>query len=417
MTAHDDNLLNQINRLLRERQATGDDLLDSLAEAAPQADAGFQNRLEEQLMAAQFATNTDERTSSVTINGYMTHHTSLPQSAKARSAIHIPFTLAALLLVVLLGGGLILTMQSNTPNAAIPAYVPQATPEIPSDLQPVVIALRDIRSRMYIAPQWLAVVYWPADLVPDGAYSDIESLQNTIATTDIAQYQPLTTTSTTDVLNPQNDSALVEIPLERIWSVETGVQPGMVLTLIDDRSQLTYNGRVIEVSGTTIVLSVPAHAAAAISEWSLSDRAFTFTTADSSEIPAIGEGRDASVLPAGYVAVSVQLELVNSVTFELQVDDWVQIWATMIFIDNTEDPDFQRPQVVTQQIIETAQIVYLDTEAHIITLAVRPQDATVLVWLVDADIPLTFTETEAPNEGTSEYGVSTEDKIAPNSAS
>ncbi len=394
MTERDDNLLNQINYLLHEGQATGDDLLDTLAEAAPQADAGFQNRLEEQLMATRFATSTDERTSSVTTNGYLTLNSTVPQSVKTRPAVAIPFTLAALLLVVLLGGGLILTMQSNTNYSAIPAYVPQATPDIPSDLQPVVIALRDIRSRMYITPQRLAVVYWPAELVPDGAVSDIESLENTVATTDIAQYQPLTATNTTDVLNARDGGAIVEIPIAQIWSSDTRLQAGMVVTLYDDRTQTSFSGHVIEVSGTheTLFVLVPAHDAAAVTELSLSDRSIAVAISD----------RPTVVLPDGFVAVAIPRDSVQNPESPLQEGDWIAVWATMIFIHATDDPDFQRPEVVTRAIIEAAQVVAIDNEAGFITLAVRPQDATVLVWLVDAAIPLTFIEAEAPDNSTSE---------------
>jgi hypothetical protein len=108
----------------------------------------------------------------------------------------------------------------------------------------------------------------------------------------------------------------------------------------------------------------------------------------------------ASVTPDGTVAISVPLDHITSTAFAVQDGSYVDLIATLLFVDidegtqqlvATETPD---ATPVTQRVVSNALVVHVGavppSETDVITLAVSPQDAVKLTWLVEANIPLTL---------------------------
>ncbi len=119
------------------------------------------------------------------------------------------------------------------------------------------------------------------------------------------------------------------------------------------------------------------------------------------------------LLLPGTVAVSLPLNLTTAIDYSLRVGDKVDVIAAMMYVDiddTTQMPDaiaemaLDDPQLLLQHIVKNALVVYLgdmplptsadgtpvNAATDIVTLAVSPQDATVLTWLIDANIPMTF---------------------------
>jgi Flp pilus assembly protein CpaB len=210
------------------------------------------------------------------------------------------------------------------PNDVSPAPSVEITLLPVTDLQPIVIALHDLPAQTPITAEDLAVVYWPAYIVPDGTYSDIETLlgasANVLPQRTIAQWQPLLAT----------------------------------------------------------------------------DLMF-----------ALGD-----ILPSGTVALSVPLEPSQAAMSWVQEGSTVDIYAAMLFVDI--DDQFQMldgtpapanfptpvpgeaPRLVTQRVIDDAQVIQVgsinepNAAPDVVVLAVSPQDATVLTWMVESRLPIIF---------------------------
>jgi Flp pilus assembly protein CpaB len=109
------------------------------------------------------------------------------------------------------------------------------------------------------------------------------------------------------------------------------------------------------------------------------------------------------------VAVAVAPE---SLPFDLQPGDFVDVYMRFLFVDTGEESqpgtivlpltqpvEGQTPEMVEQRILEHVEVVQVEmfstasntdaeTNPVIVTLAVSPQDALVLTWAADAQIPV-----------------------------
>lgn len=114
-------------------------------------------------------------------------------------------------------------------------------------------------------------------------------------------------------------------------------------------------------------------------------------------------------LSPGMVAASIAPE---SLPFDLQPGDYVDVYMRFLFVDTGEESqpgtihlppnqplEGQTPQVVEQRVLEHVEVVHVrlfptpsdvdvETNQVIVTLAVSPQDALVLTWAVDAEVPV-----------------------------
>ena len=118
--------------------------------------------------------------------------------------------------------------------SAAPATVATPVIEAAAHYQPVVIALQDLPHGSRIERRdLLAVIYWPADILPDGSFTDPASVVGYYVTEDIARWQPVLA-SVLSARNPMetNSSSLppgtvaVAVPLDLIESIAYGVVEG-----------------------------------------------------------------------------------------------------------------------------------------------------------------------------------------------
>jgi Flp pilus assembly protein CpaB len=114
-------------------------------------------------------------------------------------------------------------------------------------------------------------------------------------------------------------------------------------------------------------------------------------------------------LPPDKVAITMPQDGSN---LGLQVGDQVDVIATMLFVDidgtyqaiesDAPAPDTTttpQPQLVTQRVIQNAEVIAIGTLFpgefdDMITLAMSPEDATIMRWLIDEDIPFTLVPVE-----------------------
>ncbi len=115
--AHDDNLLEQIERLLADGKPTGDPLLDDLARSAPEASPEFRQQLENQVMAkVSHQYEIKRRTEQMNTGGNVIA-SQFPEriSPQKRRPIRLPFTLVAAALATIIGG-IVLFMGATPPS-------------------------------------------------------------------------------------------------------------------------------------------------------------------------------------------------------------------------------------------------------------------------------------------------------------
>ncbi|MBZ0294814.1 MAG: hypothetical protein K8L99_19785, partial [Anaerolineae bacterium] len=79
----------------------------------------------------------------------------------------------------------------------------------------------------------------------------------------------------------------------------------------------------------------------------------------------------------------------------LQAGDVVDIEVEMLFVEADEqmdqsDGESPTPQLTTERIIQNALVVGTGPDGSIVTLAVSPQDAEILVWVLEAKLPITL---------------------------
>lgn len=329
----DQQLLNQIGRLLDEGKPTGDALLDSLARTVPQARPTFQKQLEDRLTArVQPAREAEEVM--IGLNGY-TH---------TKQQSRVPVTLLVAMIVVMLVGSILIF--SRRPQLTLlaqltqtPTLSPTPVPAlIPADLRPVVIAIQNLPRGTGLGGDMafqLATVYWPSDLVPSGTYSQIADLAGLTVMEAIAQWQPIL-----------------------------------------------------------------------------------------SEKVASADAMPVATLPPDRIAVSIPVTTNVGITYGIQEGDLVDIIATILYVnlqDNSGNEGFgqlitpppaqtgvplalQLPdgaRLIQQRVIQEALVVNIgefpdEGEFPLLTLAVSPQDATTLTWLIEAHLPLQLQRVQSP---------------------
>lgn len=135
---------------------------------------------------------------------------------------------------------------------------------------------------------------------------------------------------------------------------------------------------------------------------------------------AAADSMPVATLPPDRVAVSLPLTTIVGITYEIQEGDTVDIIATMLFVDAPNDsftqlitpppaqtgvplaaqlPDGAR--LIQQRVIQGALVVSISefcdgVAGPAVTLAVSPQDATILTWLIEAQLPLQLQRAQSP---------------------
>ncbi len=276
--------------------------------------------------------------------------------------------------------------------------LPTATP-IP--MIQLVIAVQDIPRGMTIAPDAVDMRPWPEVSAPFQAITSLdEEVIGKIARTDIFREQPILTNMLVDNLsemaNVGSDAAAilpvnrvaVALPIDRLTSVAYAIQPG-------DRVDVIVSLLFVDVD---------------LGFQSREPNLFNLVSITEDET---GEGLQISVDP-------------NAIQGRFDTRPILNAGAWPVLIGPSEQP---RPRLAAQRTIQDAMVMYLgdwprdgritsetqpptptpapevDTSGRagatpaptpipprpdILTLAVSPQDAVVLTWMVEAGLPLTF---------------------------
>ncbi|MCQ3930970.1 MAG: hypothetical protein DPW16_10970 [Chloroflexi bacterium] len=224
--------------------------------------------------------------------------------------------------------GTILLNSQVTRSGTIVVLLDGTMPITPScDLCPVVMTTQAIQRGTAITEEMLSIVYWPSELVTDEIYGTIEAVVGQTALTDLRPYTPILTDY---FASESEDEGGAEIEVGRV---------AIAVPIPDDH--FFYGFQV----GDTVSITA----------------SFFYVDADEINIDLITPVPD---LPEGIVVPN----------------------------DNSVDP-----RLSIQEVIPDAKIVGLnamaapdDSTMQVMVLAVTPQQAVVLTWLLDAQIPLQY---------------------------
>lgn len=278
--------------------------------------------------------------------------------------------------------------QTDTDNEPV-VQQPQSTPlptATPIIFNDIVIAVQELPRGIVIPPNAVAVRPWPADVVPFNAVTNLEDVIGKRARTDIFREQPILSNMVVEDLTGAahvgsdaaavlpNGLRAVSIPIDRLTSIAYAPQDG-------DRVDLIISMLFVDV-----------------------DEAFQ------------------SIVPNQITLFRITeegIELLDAI--EGRVD------STSLGPVIVGPSERQRPRLVTQMTIQDALIVHMGTfptngrfigvpptptpvpvegeegeggtpppptptppRPDIVTLAVTPQEAVVLTWLIEAQIPVTL---------------------------
>ncbi len=224
----DKHLLDQIDKLVETKQASGNTVIDELAATRPIPRLSAQNALEERLLV-QLETMNQGETVMASTTSYM------PILAPRRN--WLPLTLLAALIVVAIAGlmlingigkspkinemalaGATTTVTATSTAYSTVAVVPPRNDSVRipgiGNVSPVVIAVRDIPRGTVLSNQWLAVIYSGDD--NSGMYSDPELLRGLTAKKDIPRWQPILPSDLTDQIVPTNLPTAIPKPTVKI---------------------------------------------------------------------------------------------------------------------------------------------------------------------------------------------------------
>lgn len=312
---NDHHLLEKIERRIQSEQPVDDVVIDGLADSMPRARPGFQQNLEDQLLARYQPQGT----------AIMTPIASAPHKPR----IALPLTLAAALLAAAFVAS-ILTFAAH-PDGNFSAQIlqrPTATMTVEPtvmpvpivDLRPVVIALENLprgtRINEEVAAQ-LGVVYWPAAIAPDTAFADVADLNGLILYADVEQWQPIlqdNVIADSDSLSLDNAAAItlpsdkvaVSIPVGQIESVPFGIQEG-------DRIDVMATMLFIDAGNEYQVLTTP--------DASAPPRLMTQQIAEDAMVVFIGRlasDSNATPLPTDIVTLAVSPEEAVVLTWAIE---------------------------------------------------------------------------------------------------
>lgn len=397
-------------------------ILDDMTHTRPKADPVFQQQLEDRLVNHLLHQGESEIT--------MQHHAVFPQS-KPVGRRRFPLTLAAASIAVLLVFSVLLTLSSQAPNSTFPFAAQganDATAEscVIRDDWPLTYTVQEgdtlfsISRNLAIPPETLIegnclaadailevrqVLYVPLIEAPMITATPTASTTWT-ATPAFSATWPATPTwvVTATPVQPEN--------IYNPTAVPAGLEPVVIaLRPISWNSPLTADMLIVtywpigfapEASFSSIESAVGLFTRRKIDRWDVivnDDLASESQTNDQAAV---------AVLPAGMVAVAVPN---SSPTLSVKVGDTVDVIASYLFIDIDPSPqtpvtpaaeggETQKPRLMTQVIAKDALVIHIGAfptggtsssgDESLITLAVTPDEAVMLQWAVDSQVPIIF---------------------------
>lgn len=269
----------------------------------------------------------------------------------------------------------------------------------------VVVVVRDLQRGTLITPDMLEVQQWRSNAVPITSFTRMEDLIGAITKTDIPSESPILESQ---VFLPDELTAMglpfeVYIGLKPVVMTNQAIQRDTVIT----EAMLT----VVYWSSELVTAEMYDTIDAIVGQMLVTDlRPYSPILTDYLALePEDGGGTE---IAAGNVAIAVPLPD-DAYFYGFQVGDTISITASFLFIDANEvngiqtppspvlpegvvvEPtDTANPQLVIQEVIPDAKIIGLnvagETGDMVMILAVTPQDAVVLTWLIDAGIPIQY---------------------------
>lgn len=303
------------------------------------------------------------------------------------------------------------TAQAGDTGGPAPAETP-----LPVDLAPVVIAQQDLPRGFRLTPEFLsgpspavAVVFWPVGSVPQNSYSAVEDLENLLVRSDIPRESPVLSTQLvadmTALAKVGSDASLllppglvaISMPLDPsgVGSVAYGLQPGDYVDVllsflfieVDETFQSRQPNKISVITRTEegqLSFGVPLEGRP---EPSTLSSLGVLVSPSEQQRPRLVTQRTverAYVLYVGYFPPDGKI---------------VGVMTPTPFDTPTPAPVVEEEGAPQQPTPTSALPTPTEFLPVIITLGVEPQDALVLTWAIDAQIPVTFALRSATDTG------------------
>jgi Flp pilus assembly protein CpaB len=297
----------------------------------------------------------------------------------------------------------------NNPNDPPPTenvVLPTPTPILYVN---VVRAIQEIPRGVIIAPNMVDLAPWPVEIAPEQAFGDVEEVLGLVARTDIYREQPVLSSMVVPQLSdltindnrysigsdaaaviPSNRVA-VAVPMDRLTSVAYAIKSG-------DRVDVIVSFLFVDIDRTYQSQEPNAFQPLA----PVGEAVDGFVGFEAVGIPFIGEFTSRPVPGSDTVIMGIIMPWEfprPRLATQRTIMDALVVWTGDFPLDGRmfapaptstpipptpvpgeEQPTPEGPPTPTP----------LPPRPDIVTLAVAPQDAVVLTWLVEARIPITF---------------------------
>jgi pilus assembly protein CpaB len=272
-------------------------------------------------------------------------------------------------------------------GAPIVQELPTATP-IP--FVEIVIAIQELPRGTRIPANGVDLVRWPEVSAPFNAVTNLEDVIGKIARTDIFREQPITTTIITDdfdslaevgsdaaAITP-NGLVSIALPIDRLSSVAYGIQDG-------DRVDVIVSMLFVDVDDIFQTLVPNLVTFFIISEDGIETSETIQGRLDITSIGSAIVGPTERQRPRLSTQRTIQDALVIHVG-EFPADGkFIGIVASPTPVQEEAEPEEQELDAQGEPVATPTPVL-----PSIVTLAVTPQDAVVLAWIIEARLPVTL---------------------------
>jgi Flp pilus assembly protein CpaB len=255
----------------------------------------------------------------------------------------------------------------------------------PLSLVEVVIAVQELPRGFRIPANAVALRAWPEESAPFNGITNLEDVIGKIARTRIFREQPILTSMVTDdftsLAEVGSDAAAIlpngllaiSIPINRLTSVSYALQPG-------DRVDVILSMLFVDVDDT-----FQSIAPNLITLFQITEEGFTFTEAI--------EGRPDSTSLGPAIISPSERQRPRLVT-QSTVKDALVLHVGEFPLDGVLFGGPPTPTPVPAEDTDSREGTPLPTSTPplptVVTLGVTPQEAVVLVWAIEAKLPITM---------------------------
>jgi Flp pilus assembly protein CpaB len=336
--------------------------------------------------------------------------------------VGIFIVIVAVGVVLLLGSGG--DGDSDADTAQQPTRVAQEATDAPDEAEPtevvataiptqeitqIVVAVQNISRGSEIPPDAVRLQPWPREAEPFNAFKDPEEIIGRIARTDIYVEQPILTSmvvdSLTDLAAVGSDAAAIippgrvaiSLPMDVLTSVSYAIQPGdrvdIIVSLLfvdldeDFQARLPNNVNIVSVIETegSVTFGIGADVTGQIDSVTLSDP----FTGNVFNVPVIVSPSEIQ-RPRLVTQRTIQDAIVVYTGLFPRDGRLFEEVASPTPIAPTADPN--APSAANAQGGQAPPApTALPPRPSVVTIAVTPQQAVMITWMVEAGIPLTFT--------------------------